>query len=202
MAGKVLKKQDASVSLEDYDSFDVLVASTADSQERWVLDSGCSFYMCPHHEWFQEFNEYQGGSILLGNNKACKVSGIGKVQIRMYDGCTRTLGEVRYVPDLKRNLLSIGVLDKLRYSIKVIHGEMKVSKAALTVMRGTIENGLYMLAGNTIHGKVYAAVKQSPDNTPLWHKRLAHVREQGLQELSRQGLLCGDNISKQEFSEA
>ena len=38
----------------------------------------------------------------------------------------RTLQELRFVPQLKRNFLSIGVLDKLGYTIKVGGGVMKV----------------------------------------------------------------------------
>ena len=35
----------------------------------------------------------------------------------------------------------------------------------------------------------------------LWHKRLGHVNERGLQELQKQGLLCGDKLEKLDFCE-
>ncbi|TXG67707.1 hypothetical protein EZV62_008982 [Acer yangbiense] len=37
------------------------------------------------------------------------------------------------------------------------------------------------------------------DKTTLWHRRLAHVSEKGLMELSKQGLLCGDKLDKLSF---
>ena len=39
--------------------------------------------------------------MLLGNNKAYKVSGIGYIRVKMFDRCIRILQEVRYVPGLK-----------------------------------------------------------------------------------------------------
>lgn len=53
------------------------------------------------------------------------MSDIGNVEIKMYDDCIGTLGEVRYVLDLKSNLLSIGILHKLGYSIKVHSSEIR-----------------------------------------------------------------------------
>ena len=32
-------------------------------------------------------------------------------QIKMFDSVVRTLGDVRHVPDLKKNLISLGTLD-------------------------------------------------------------------------------------------
>ena len=33
------------------------------------------------------------------------------LKIKMYDGTIKTLSDVRHVPDLKKNLISLGVLD-------------------------------------------------------------------------------------------
>lgn len=33
------------------------------------------------------------------------IAGIGRVKIKMFDGIVKTLDEVRYVPNLKRNLI-------------------------------------------------------------------------------------------------
>ena len=55
------------------------------------------------------------GVVLMGNNASSKVAGIGTVRIRMFDGVVRTLGDVRHVPDLKRNLISLRNLDAKGY---------------------------------------------------------------------------------------
>ena len=88
-----------------YESADVLVASNVDSGQEWVLDSGCTFHMCPNKDLFYEFEEKVGGTVLLGDNKSCTIEGIGSVMFKLHDGVKRKVQNVRYVPELKRNLL-------------------------------------------------------------------------------------------------
>uniref|UniRef100_A0A803QPE3 GAG-pre-integrase domain-containing protein n=1 Tax=Cannabis sativa TaxID=3483 RepID=A0A803QPE3_CANSA len=49
------------------------------------------------------------------DNKACTIQGIGCVMLQIDDGSQKTITEVKYIPNLKRNLLSIddGDLTKL-----------------------------------------------------------------------------------------
>lgn len=49
----------------------------------------------------------------MGNDHHYKVFGIGTIKIRMYDGMIRTLIDVWYVPDMKKKLISLHVLDNL-----------------------------------------------------------------------------------------
>ena len=51
------------------------------------------------------------GDVLMGNNSSCKVVGIGIVRIKMFDRVVRTLGDVKHVSDLTRNLISLSTLD-------------------------------------------------------------------------------------------
>ena len=53
-----------------------------------------------------------GGNVTMGNNATCKIVGVGSIQIKIIDGMVRTLSEVRHVPGLKKNLVSLGTLDK------------------------------------------------------------------------------------------
>lgn len=38
----------------------------------WVLDSACSYHLCPHREWFATYEPMNGGSISMGNNTSAK----------------------------------------------------------------------------------------------------------------------------------
>ncbi|KAH9779137.1 Integrase catalytic domain-containing protein [Citrus sinensis] len=51
-----------------------------------------------------------GEKVMMGNNAVCKVIGMGNVSLRLHDGTIWELREVRYVPDLKRNLISLDVI--------------------------------------------------------------------------------------------
>ena len=58
----------------------------------------------------------------MGNDASCKVAGIGNIKIKMFDGVVRTVCDVRHVPDLRKNLISLGTLDCNRFSYKSISG--------------------------------------------------------------------------------
>ena len=48
--------------------------------------------------------------VYMGNDHACQMLGICTINIKMFDGMVRELTEVRYVPALKKNLISLGAL--------------------------------------------------------------------------------------------
>ena len=68
----------------------------------------------------------------MGNDSICKMTGIGLVQIKMFDGVIRKLNDVRYVLDLKKNLISFSVLDASGYRIILKGGNLKVARGAYT----------------------------------------------------------------------
>lgn len=55
--------------------------------------------------------------------------------MRAYDGTTRMLSNVRFVLDLRRNLISLDALDVIGYSINLDQGIMKVLMGSLVVMK-------------------------------------------------------------------
>jgi len=72
----------------------------------------------------------------MGNNRSCKVLGIGSIRINMHDGVVRTLTNVRHIPDLKKNLISSGILDFQGYKYCAEGGVLRVSKGFLIVIKG------------------------------------------------------------------
>jgi hypothetical protein len=53
----------------------------------------------------------------MGNDISCKVVGIGSIQIKMFDGSVKILTDVRHVPELRKSLISLGVLDIGGYKV-------------------------------------------------------------------------------------
>ena len=92
--------------------------------------------MTPKKDWFDTYKPYNGGMVQMDNDATCPVIGIGTVKIKMFDGVVRVLSNVRHVPDLRKNLISLGVLDDLGYSYSLKGGIMKITKGALMVMKG------------------------------------------------------------------
>ena len=184
---------------DGYDSAKVLTITLNQNHEEWVLDSGCTYHMRPRIDWFSSYQEFNGGNVLLGNNMSCSVVGIGTVAINMFDGMKSTLKEVRHVPDLKINLISLGTLDESGYNFKVENRKLTISKGAMVIMKGQKRNGLYSLEGHTLKGLVGSVLRTKTNKTILWHRRLGHLSDRGLKELHKHGLLCGDSISKIDF---
>ena len=90
----------------------VLTVSTLDSKQEWVLDSGCSFHITPQRDVLYNYKDVNGGKVLMANNTQCEVKGIGNIKIRNTDGVEVILTDVRYMPQMSRNLISYGMLEK------------------------------------------------------------------------------------------
>ena len=113
----------------------VLSVSTGCSDDAWVLDSACSYHMTPRRDWFTTYRSISG-EVLMGNNMICKVLGIGIVRIKMYDGVVRILSNVRHVPDLRKNLLSLGIFDSQGYKYTGEGGVLRISNGGLVFIKG------------------------------------------------------------------
>jgi hypothetical protein len=50
--------------------------------------------------------------VLIGNSNLCKVAGVGMIKIKFHDGKIRRLTGVRHIPDLSKNLISLGSLEE------------------------------------------------------------------------------------------
>ena len=104
------------------------VCNVSQGFEHWLLEFGASHHMCPHINWFTSYEDVNGSSVFMGNNVSCQTVGMGNIRIKMYDNIVRTLTSVRYVPNLKKILISLGVLDSDGYKFTGQNGLLKVLK--------------------------------------------------------------------------
>ena len=86
----------------------------------------------------------------MGDDHPCNVEEICTARIKMFDGIVRELKEVRYVPQLKRNLISVGALKTLGLVVSIRDGVLKMIKNSMVVMKGVRRNNLYYLKGSTV----------------------------------------------------
>ena len=91
---------DLAIVSNDSDNGEVLAVSLNNDNVDWILDSGCTYHMCPTKSWFHSYNKIDGGKVLLGNNMSCNVVGIGSVQVKLDDGTVKTLSSVKHVLEL------------------------------------------------------------------------------------------------------
>ena len=76
----------------------------------------------------------------------------------MFDEIVRELKKVRYIPQLKRNLISIGALETLGLVVCIRDGILKMTKSSMVVMKGVRRDNLYYLKGSTVTGQVETSI--------------------------------------------
>jgi transposase InsO family protein len=141
----------------------------------------------------------------MRDDNPCDIVGIGSVQIKTNDGMTRTLKNVRYIPEMSRNLISLNTLDAEGYTYSGSDGVLKVSKGSLVCLKGDLNSAkLYVLGGCTLPGSdsaVAAVTNDEPSKTNIWHMHLRHMTHHGMAELMKRNLLDGYTSSKIKFCE-
>ncbi|KAH9679836.1 hypothetical protein KPL71_026295 [Citrus sinensis] len=158
----------------------------------WLIDSGATWHMTSRREWFHTYEPISEGSVYMGNDHALEIAGIGTIKIKMFDGIIRTIGEVRHVNGLKKNLLSLGQMDSHGYKTHVENGIMKIVKGTLVLMKAEkIGANLFMFKGETLQEADACVASNGEESTMMWHLKLGHMSEQGLKILSERKLLPG-----------
>lgn len=123
----------------------------------------------------------------LANNKDLVIKGKGDVCIKTPAGNQWTLKDVRYIPSLKKNLISIGQLDSTGYAIELEKSSWKIMKGAMVVAHGIKSGTLY----TTARCMNMVVVAESASNSSLWHNRLGHMSVKGMKMLAVIGVLEG-----------
>jgi len=81
----------------------------------------------------------------MGDDRPCNMKKIGTIQIKMFVGMVRELKKVRYVPQLKRNFISVGALKTLRLEVSIRDGVLKMTKGSIVILKSVRRNNLYYL---------------------------------------------------------
>nr|GEW37904.1 zinc finger, CCHC-type [Tanacetum cinerariifolium] len=108
----------------------------------------------------------------------------------------------RYIPEMKRNLISLETIEKEGYTVKLQSGKIKVINGSMVVLSGTRrDNCIYFLDGHAVAGELNASVEEKDSLAQVWHKRPGHISEAGLQILEKQGLFGKKSLGKLDFCE-
>nr|GEX02085.1 zinc finger, CCHC-type [Tanacetum cinerariifolium] len=119
---------------QDFDSSDdegnayfieALVVVGNDEMIELIMDSGGSYHMTHKRDFLYDFKVVDGGSVWLGDNRTYTIKGTGKVKIQLYNGSSFIPKDFRYVPGLRRSLISFGTLEKEGHTLKMQMGRIK-----------------------------------------------------------------------------
>eukprot|EP00253_Pinus_taeda_P030289 PITA_30289 len=95
-----------------------------DSLGNWLIDSGALRHFTGYKEVLHNLIEKETNlEIVLGDNMKYPVKGIGNVSLKLNQGNTIHLQDVLYVPDLKKNLVSISTMEDKGYKVAFSDGK-------------------------------------------------------------------------------
>nr|GEW60222.1 G-type lectin S-receptor-like serine/threonine-protein kinase LECRK3 [Tanacetum cinerariifolium] len=161
---------------DGYDNADVMMAMSVEELLDWIMDSGGSYHITYMRDYLVDFEEYDVGNILLGDRRECLVYGTCKVQVQMRDGSSFVLDNTRYVLELRRDLISLGTLEKVGFIMKMQSGKIKVIRGSLVVLSGTRRvNCVYTLDGQSVTMKALEVRKQLGEYQTGWKIKTRNV---------------------------
>ena len=137
-------------------------------------------------KYFHDYVQGDFGHVLLGDDEPCKIVGKGKVWIKLNNGNDWMLKDVRNIPTMKRNLISIGQLGDSGCLSTFGETWWKVTKGSMVIEKGDRIGTLYLCPHNTDY---YISVASTETSAMLWHHRLGHMSEKGMQILHSRKLL-------------
>ncbi|KAG8364646.1 hypothetical protein BUALT_Bualt18G0019000 [Buddleja alternifolia] len=165
---------------------DACVSSSCQETD-WIIDSGASYHITPHRDMFTSYTSGNFGRVRMANHGVTEVIGMGNINLETNTGCRLILRDVRHIPDIRLNIISTGKLDDDGYVSNFGEGKWKLTKGSLITAKGKKKNSLYLMQAKLSNGDVNAAVNNS--SIELWHKRLGHLSQKGMQLLAKKKLL-------------
>ncbi|GFP82775.1 retrovirus-related pol polyprotein from transposon tnt 1-94 [Phtheirospermum japonicum] len=99
----------------------------------WYIDTGASFHMTPHRQWFCEYEQYDGGDVMLGDDTAVQITGRGRVKLRMKDDTIKTLPNVMHIPSMSKNLLSVGTMADSGVNFSCDKDSCKMTRGSIVI---------------------------------------------------------------------
>ena len=64
---------------------DALVAQEVSMNQNWIIDSGASFHVTPHKDWFSTYAKMHG-PIKVGDTYELEIGGIGDIKLVLHNG--------------------------------------------------------------------------------------------------------------------
>ena len=108
-----------------------------------------------------------------------------------------TLNNIFYVPDFRRNLISLSSLDNVGYCFNFVNRRVDLIYDSRIVRNCVLTNGLYRLSLSS-HEPYYSFNVESSvakrsfikeRSSLLWHKRLRHISKEMIEKLIKTDIL-------------
>eukprot|EP00253_Pinus_taeda_P014978 PITA_14978 len=146
--------------------------------------NGASFHMIDDKSLFSTLEEKDlKMNIEMGDDGKYNVLGVGMIAFQREHGSPLTLTDVKYVPGLKKNLVSVATLEDKGYDVVFSKGKVFLRQIATGQTKRIVirVKNLYKLEVDdcaVLSSK--AELVQSQDIGELWHRWLGHLHHGAL----------------------
>ncbi|WVZ20167.1 hypothetical protein V8G54_007489 [Vigna mungo] len=168
------------VCLRDYDTINFV-----SDESMWIIDSGATLHVTSRKEFFTSYTPGDFGVLKMGNDGVSKVIGVGDVHLQTNMGMQLLLRGVKHAPDVRFNLIFVQILDDGGFDNHFGSGKWKLTKGNLIVAKGEKNSKLYWTKALVAKDSVNVVYMESS----LWHRRLGHISEKGLNCLAKKDVL-------------
>ncbi|CAL1399907.1 unnamed protein product [Linum trigynum] len=165
------------------------VVNLTTQETSWVVDSGATIHVTSKREFFSSYTPGDFGVVRMGNGNLSKVIGKGEVCLEMMNGTKLLLKDVRHVPEMRLNLISVDKLDEEGYCNTFHNGQWKLTRGSLVLAKGKKLSKLYVTEAKISPEIVNSA--ENGDTIELWHKRLGHMSEKSMAKLAQKKVIVG-----------
>ena len=153
--------------------------------------------MKPHRNWLCDYEELEGGGVVIGYDSLTKIIGRGKFQLILKDERKGTLSGVLHILCLDQNLISISRMGDVGVQNVFEKDTCKLGWGAMILMRGIKMGTLYKLLGRTdasrCHHKVIPKTNEISscvaNSNMLPHQWLGHNDEKGFCGMHNKGMV-------------
>lgn len=85
-----------------------LLAVTKAEGNNWIIDSGASKHFSGDYSTFSNVDRSQSSSVAFASGQSHVIAGQNTIDLSLPNGEIKSLKDIRYVPGLHRNILSVG----------------------------------------------------------------------------------------------
>ncbi|KAK8570584.1 hypothetical protein V6N13_032201 [Hibiscus sabdariffa] len=160
-----------------------------ENNTEWEVDTGASKHFCATGEYFTEFEGgNKGKKVYMGNSSSFEVLEKGKVLLKLTSGKTLALNNVLYVPAMRRNLISGGLLNKAGIKLVFEADKLVLSRNNDYIGKGFLNGGLFVIETQLNENKASTSAYIF-ETIDMWHARLGHVNIHSLKKMMKMNIM-------------
>ena len=139
----------------------------------WWIDSKATKQVCYDKTWFKTYTILdEKKKIMLDDSRTIEVVGIGEVLLKFTSRREVTLKDVFLVPDIRKNLVSSFLLNKIGFKQVFEADQYVISKKGMFVGKGYACDGMFKLDVEMNENSSSTYIVSCVN---VWHGRLCHI---------------------------